>query len=67
MSRRQEENKIASDLELCDLMLAIGDKKAKRAARRHRKICMAQIRAWNKEDGLDAMSDDEILLELLAT
>ena len=66
MPRHQDEQQIARDLELCDLVSAIGTKSARAKARKHRRSCMDQIRQWNKEDGLDNMTDDEILADLLA-
>ena len=64
MDRRALEQKIAADLELCDLVSVIGNKKAKRAARRQRKICLKQIQDWNAEDDLSELSDDELLSAL---
>ena len=66
MTRHQDEQKMARDLELCDLVSTIGTKSGKAKARKHRRSCIDQIRQWNKEDGLDSMTDDEILADLLA-
>ena len=69
--RHANEQAIARDLNLCDLVDAVGAKKAKRQAKKakrqakkQRKACLAQIKKWNKEDGLDGLSDDELLKEL---
>jgi hypothetical protein len=66
MTRQAQEQAIAKDLELCDMIMALGTKSAKAKARKHRKACFAQIKAWNVENGLDGLSDDELLKELLA-
>ena len=66
MNRQAKESAIAADLDLCDLVAAIGDKKAKAKARRHRKACMAQISEWNRQDGLADLSDAELLAALEA-
>jgi hypothetical protein len=64
MDRRETESAIARDLDLCDLIEGVGTNAAKRKARAHRKACLAQVKAWNAEDGLVAMSDAELLAEL---
>ena len=56
------ENAIAADLERCDVMLAIGSKAMKKAARTHREKCFEAIRAANRADGLDNGQTDEGLL-----
>ena len=56
------ENAIAADLERCDVMLAIGSKAMKKAARTHREKCFEAIRAANQADGLDNGQTDEALL-----
>lgn len=66
MTRHAEEQAIAADLASCDMIEAYGSASAKRAARKQRAVCMAQIRRWNEEDGLAEMSIDEILAELEA-
>ena len=59
------ENAIAADLERCDVMLAIGSKAMKKAARTHREKCFEAIRAANRADGLDnGQTDEELLAEL---
>jgi len=65
-NRHADEQAIAADLAQCDLIEAYGSAKAKRQARAHRKACFAQIKAWNVEDGLDAMSADDLMAELMA-
>jgi len=64
MTRQETEQQIANDLNLCNLVEAIGNKSAKAKSAKQRKACMKQIAAWNKEDGLN-LSDDEILADLL--
>lgn len=59
------EQAIARDLDLCDLGEAFTRGKTRTQFRRHRKACMAAIKAANKADGLDDLSDDELLAELL--
>ena len=57
-------NAIAADLEICDMVQALGDRKSKRKATAHRKACFAAIAEANRADGLDNISDDELLAEL---
>jgi hypothetical protein len=52
---------IAKDLDLCDLGAALTKGKARARFMAHRKACMAAIAAENRKDGLDGMSDDELL------
>lgn len=59
------EQKIAADLDACDLGLAMTKWKTRRVYEQHRKACFAEIAAMNKADGLDDMSDDDILAELM--
>lgn len=54
-------NAIARDLDLIDLTMAIGGKKDKVAARKHRKVCMDAIHAANVADGSANMTDDDLL------
>jgi len=65
MARHQQEQQIASDLNLIAMIEFAGDRNAKRAAKAQRKAIQAQIKAWNAEDGLADMSDEEILRELM--
>jgi len=58
------EQKIAADLELCDMISVFGNRSAKRKATAQRKACFAAIREMNKRDGLDKISTDELLAEL---
>jgi hypothetical protein len=60
------EQQIAADLNLCDLIAAIGNRSAKRKAAAHRKACFAAIKEMNKADGLDQLSHDELMAELMA-
>jgi len=55
---------IAADLDLCDVGLALTKGATCRKFVKHRKACMAAIKAMNVEDGLDKLSDDELLTEL---
>ncbi len=66
MTRYEQEQAIGQDLALCDLIEAIGSKSAKRKAKAQRAACLAQVRAWNKADGLDAMTADELMEALEA-
>lgn len=66
MTRQQQEQQIASDLNLIAMIEFAGDRNAKRAAKAQRKAIQAQIKAWNEEDGLSGLSDDELLAELTA-
>lgn len=52
------------DLDLIDLVEAIGSKKAKQTARRQRKKIFAELHEMNECDGLNEMSDDELMKEL---
>ena len=64
MTRHEQEQAIASDLALCDMIDAFGTRSAKRQARAQRKACMAQIKAWNEADGLNDISLDDLRAEL---
>ena len=65
MSRQAAEQQIAADLGLIDMIEAFGAAPAKRAARKQRKAIMAQIKAWNEEDGLADISTDDLMHELM--
>lgn len=56
--------KIATDLELCDLGQAFTKGATKAKFTKHRKACFAAIREANERDGLTGMSDDELLAAL---
>lgn len=60
------EQQIGSDLALIDMISALGTRAAKRKANAHRKACFAAIKEMNKADGLDQLSDDELMAELAA-
>jgi len=64
MTRHEQEQAIAHDLALCDLGIALATGKLRKRYVAHRKACMDQIKAWNKEDGYSDMSLDDILAEL---
>ena len=57
-------NAIAQDLDLCDAGLLLTKGKVRAKYVKHRKACMAAIKEANRADGLDKMSDDELLAEL---
>lgn len=60
------EQAIAHDLDLCELGMALTKGKRRSAYVNHRKACMAAIREMNVSDGLDKITADELLAELLA-
>lgn len=60
------EQQIAADLNLCDMIQVLGTCSAKRKARAHRKACFAAIAEMNRAAGLDQLSDDELMAELIA-
>ena len=64
--RRAIESAIGRDLDLIDLVEAIGSREARRIAARQRRAIFAQLKAWNQADGLDSLTDDELLSELTA-
>lgn len=66
MTRHQQEQQIASDLNLIAMIEFAGDRSAKRAAKAQRKAIQAQIKAWNVEDGMADISDADLLAELTA-
>lgn len=59
------ETQIAKDLDLCDLIEALGSPSAKRKARKHRKAIFQHLHDTTPPE-LAAMSDDELLAELTA-
>jgi hypothetical protein len=59
-------NAIAKDLDACDLGIALTRGKLRARYVAHRKNCMAAIKAENAADGLNGMTDDELLAELAA-
>jgi hypothetical protein len=64
-NRQTQEQAIAADLNLCDIGAAFTKGKNRQAFVAHRKACMAQIAAWNAEDGIN-LTDDELFAELAA-
>jgi hypothetical protein len=58
------EKQIAADLDAIELICAIGSRKAKLAATRHRKACFAEIKRMNEADGLASISDEDLLAAL---
>ncbi|MFN0042235.1 MAG: hypothetical protein ACKVSF_03355 [Alphaproteobacteria bacterium] len=67
MTRQETEQSIARDLEMCDLGEALTKGKLRLKYRRHRLACMAEIKRMNSEDGLDRMTDDEILSAIMGS
>jgi len=57
---------IARDLDACDLGLAITKGKTRRSYAKHRKACFDAIREANAADGMDGLTDDELLAALQA-
>lgn len=55
---------LAHDLNLCDLGIAVTKGSRRRQFVAHRKACYAHIQAMNVRDGLDGLSNDELLAEL---
>ena len=66
MTRHEQEQAIGKDLVICDMIEALGSPADKRKARIHRKACLAQIKAWNDEDGYSQIDIDELMRELEA-
>ena len=66
MNRNETLQAIAADLDLCDIGEVLTKGRAKAKFIRHRKACMAQIAEMNRADGLDKMTDDELLAALSA-
>lgn len=56
---------LAHDLNLCDIGIAITKGGRRRQFVAHRKACYAHIHAMNVQDGMDGLSDDELLAELM--
>ncbi len=65
-NRHNIEQAIANDLTVCEIGMALTKGKLRKRYAAHRKNCVAQIAAWNEADGLNTMTDDELLSELLA-
>lgn len=61
------EQAIAADLALCDLGEVLTKGAAKRRFKKHRKACFAELHRMNEADGLNKLTDDEILAELELT
>ncbi len=57
---------IGRDLDSCYIGIALTSGKTRRIYQRHRKACLAELRRMNVEDGLDKLSDAELLAELNA-
>lgn len=62
----EQEKQIAADLAKCDVGMALTKGKLHRQYVKHRKACFAGLAQLNKADGLDCLSDDELLAELTA-
>ncbi|OYV54527.1 MAG: hypothetical protein B7Z76_14220 [Acidiphilium sp. 20-67-58] len=57
---------IAADLDLCDLGLVLTTGSRRRTFASHRKACFDALKAMNAAEGLDQISDDDLLAELLS-
>jgi len=57
---------IAKDLDLCDMGIVMTSGKLRKAYVAHRKACFAAVKEANKTDGLDKMTDDELMAALLS-
>jgi hypothetical protein len=67
MSNRHEtEQAIAKDLNAIDIALGWAKGSARRPLLAHKRHCMAQIKAWNREDEIDNMTVEQLLAELAA-
>lgn len=62
--RQATEQAIGRDLAACDLGLALTKDKTRRVYAKQRKACFAGIRELNRAEGLDGMSDAELLAKL---
>ena len=58
------EQQIAADLALCDMGLALTTGKTKTKYTKHRKACFKALHEMNVSDGLDKLSDEDLLAEL---
>lgn len=63
-NRHEIEQAIAKDIDAIDTALYFAKGAARRPLLAHKRACYAQIKQWNREDGLDNMTDDELLAEL---
>jgi len=66
MNRHEAEQAIAHDLNTIDMALIFAKGRARTKFIQHRKACMAQIKGWNVDDGVDGLTDGELLMELSA-
>lgn len=64
MTRQEQLNAIALDLNACDIGAAFTRGKVKAKYVKHRKECFAAIKKMNEQDGLANMTDDELLAAL---
>jgi hypothetical protein len=60
----ETERQIAHDLALCELGMVLTKGSLWQRYVRQRKICMDAIAEINRRDGLDGMSDEELLAAL---
>lgn len=60
------ERAIATDIELCEIGMALTRGRLRQRYARHRAECFEAIREMNRADGLDRMSDDELMAALTA-
>ncbi len=59
------EQQIASDLDACDIGIALTRGRLRKRYVDQRRACFAAISEMNRADGLDTLSDDALLAELL--
>ena len=64
MTRHEQEQAIAHDLDICELGMANSKGKLRAQYARQFISCMDQIREWNKEDGLGQADLDELFAKL---
>jgi hypothetical protein len=62
----ETETAIAHDLDLCDIGIALTRGRTRRTYIAHRNACFAALKAMNAVDGLDNLSDGDLLAELTA-
>lgn len=57
---------IAHDLDLCEAGILLTKGATRRKYKAHRKACFDAIAEANRADGLDKLTDEQLLAELLA-
>ncbi len=56
---------IINDIILCEVGMAFTKGKRRKAFKDHRAACFAEMKRMNERDGMNNMSDDELLAELM--